>query len=102
VKVNCVLLRGFNEDQILAFGEFSRREKVIVRFIEFMPLEEDRLWSPETVITLREILAIYERAGTPLVPLARHMDSDTARRFTFADGIGEIGIIATVSMCFVI
>ena len=47
VKVNCVLMRGFNEDQIIPFGMFAREEGVVVRFIEFMPLEEDRVWSPE-------------------------------------------------------
>src|ERR671935_687668 len=52
VKVNCVLLRGFNEDQVPAFGQFAREEGVIVRFIEFMPLEEDRVWSPDVVVTL--------------------------------------------------
>ena len=57
VKVNCVLMRGFNEDQIIPFGMFAREENVIVRFIEFMPLEEDRVWSPATVVTLDEILA---------------------------------------------
>ena len=57
VKVNCVLLRGFNDAQIEAFAEFSRREGVIVRFIEFMPLEEDRTWKPETVVPMDEILA---------------------------------------------
>src|SRR5262249_32288194 len=56
VKVNCVLMRGFNEDQIIPFGTFAREEGVIVRFIEFMPLEEDRVWSPTTVVTLDEIL----------------------------------------------
>ena len=53
VKVNCVLLRGFNEDQIVPFARFSRDEGVIVRFIEFMPLEEDRLWTREVVVPLR-------------------------------------------------
>src|SRR4051794_4252863 len=56
VKVNCVLLRGFNEDQIVEFGRFAREEGVVVRFIEFMPLEEDRVWSPEIVVRLEEIL----------------------------------------------
>ena len=50
VKVNCVLLRGFNDGQIEQFAEFSRHEGVIVRFIEWMPLEEDRSWKRETVI----------------------------------------------------
>ena len=98
VKVNCVLLRGFNDDQIPAFGRFARQEGVIVRFIEFMPLEEDRVWSPEIVVTLREIL---ERMSEfkPLVEIPR-APSETARRFKFDDGVGEIGIIAPVSDAF--
>src|SRR5437763_10568076 len=56
VKINCVLLRGFNEDQIVEFAKFSREQGVIVRFIEFMPLEEGRVWSPEVVVTLDEIV----------------------------------------------
>ena len=59
VKINCVLLRGFNDDQITGFGRFSRDEGVSVRFIEFMPLEEDRVWSPEIVVTLDEILRAW-------------------------------------------
>lgn len=55
VKVNCVLLRGFNDGQIEQFADFSRREGVIVRFIEWMPLEEDRSWKRETVISMDEI-----------------------------------------------
>ena len=50
VKVNCVLLRGFNDGQIEQFAEFSRQEGVIVRFIEWMPLEEDRSWTREAVV----------------------------------------------------
>lgn len=98
VKVNCVLMRGFNEDQIIPFGKFAREEGVIVRFIEFMPLEEDRVWSPETVVTLDEIL---ERMAEyrPLVEIP-HAKSETARRYKFDDGIGEIGIIAPVSHPF--
>ena len=99
VKVNCVLLRGFNDSQIEAFAEFSRREQVIVRFIEFMPLEEERTWSPETVIRLEEIVARLETVR-PLVPLPANQVSETARRYTFDDGCGEIGIIAPVSHPF--
>ncbi|HYL97648.1 MAG TPA: radical SAM protein, partial [Blastocatellia bacterium] len=57
LKVNCVLMRGFNEDQIIPFGMFAREEGVTVRFIEFLPLEEDRVWAPSTVVPLEEILA---------------------------------------------
>jgi cyclic pyranopterin phosphate synthase len=98
IKVNCVLMRGFNEDQIIPFGMFAREEGVIVRFIEFMPLEEDRTWSPAIVVTLDEIV---ERMAEyrPLVEIPRAR-SETARRYHFDDGIGEIGIIAPVSHPF--
>jgi len=98
VKVNCVLMRGFNEDQIIPFGMFAREEGVIVRFIEFMPLEEDRVWAPETVVTLDEIL-LRMSEYRPLVEIP-HERSETARRYRFDDGIGEIGIIAPVSHPF--
>jgi len=98
VKVNCVLMRGFNEDQIIPFGMFAREEGVIVRFIEFMPLEEDRVWAPETVVTLDEILRRMAEYR-PLVEIP-HARSETARRYRFEDGIGEIGIIAPVSHPF--
>jgi cyclic pyranopterin phosphate synthase len=98
VKVNCVLLRGFNEDQIIPFGMFAREEDVVLRFIEFMPLEEDRVWTPEVVVKLDEIL---ERMAEyrPLLEI-EHARSETARRYRFDDGIGEIGIIAPVSHPF--
>src|SRR5216683_1723947 len=99
VKVNCVLLRGFNDTQIEQFAEFSRREGVIVRFIEWMPLEEDRTWKRETVISMDEIVERLN-AYRPLVELAPHTASETAKRFTFDDGVGEIGIIAPVSRPF--
>ena len=98
VKVNCVLLRGFNEDQIIPFGMFAHEEGVAVRFIEFMPLEEDRLWSPEVVVTLDEILRRMAEYR-PLVEIP-HARSETARRYRFEDGVGEIGIIAPVSHPF--
>lgn len=99
VKVNCVLMRGFNEDQIEAFADFARRESIILRFIEFMPLEEGRTWAPETVVREAEIL---ERIGRvqPLIPLEPNALSETARRYGFLDGLGEIGIIAPVSRPF--
>lgn len=99
VKVNAVLLRGFNDNQIESFAEFSRTEGVIVRFIEFMPLEEDRTWSPETVVPMQEIIDRLN-AWRPLVALPANNPSETARRFTFDDGKGEIGIIAPVSNPF--
>ena len=111
VKVNCVLLRGFNDMQVEAFAEFSRSEGVIVRFIEWMPLEEapaegtaGRRWSPDAVVRMEEIverLDRYRRAEFGgLVELPPTAASETARRFTFGDGRGEIGIIAPVTRPF--
>lgn len=99
VKVNCVLLRGWNDDQIEAFGDFARRERVVLRFIEFMPLEEERIWSPDTVVREAEILERLNRVA-PVVTLPANYKSETARRHAFADGSAEFGIIAPVSRPF--
>jgi len=99
LKINCVLLRGFNDDQIEGFARFARDENVVVRFIEFMPLEEGRLWTPEIVVPLKEIVDRISRV-LPMVELAPREPSETARRYTFTDGVGEIGIIAPVSQAF--
>jgi cyclic pyranopterin phosphate synthase len=105
LKINCVLLRGFNDDQIEGFARFAREENVAVRFIEFMPLEEGRLWTPEIVVPLREIVDRINRMPSlahllPLVDVPLREPSETARRYTFADGVGEIGVIAPVSQAF--
>jgi cyclic pyranopterin phosphate synthase len=72
VKVNCVILRGFNDDQIVPFAKFSREHGVIVRFIEFMPLEEDRLWTTEKVVPFSEVVARLDQfrplVSSPLIP----------------------------------
>ena len=99
VKINCVLLRGFNDHEIERFAQFSRDENVIVRFIEFMPLEEGRTWRPDIVVPMDELVQRLN-AFRPLVELPQHTASETARRFTFDDGRGEIGIIAPVSRPF--
>jgi GTP 3',8-cyclase len=98
VKINCVLVRGFNEDQVEAFGKFAQDEQVAVRFIEFMPLEEGRTWSPEVVVTLAEVL---ERMAhfAPFHEIA-HEPSSTSRRYVFDDGSAEFGVIAPVSLPF--
>ena len=98
VKINCVLMRGFNDDQIVPFGKFARDEGVVVRFIEFMPLQEGRVWSPDVVVPLNEIVCRMAEF-LPLVEIPR-APSETARRYTFEDGVGEIGIIAPVSRPF--
>ncbi len=98
VKVNCVLLRGFNEDQIEAFGRFAQEEQVSVRFIEFMPLEEGRVWTPEVVVPLTEVLERMARFA-PFHEIA-HEPSSTSRRYRFDDESAEFGVIAPVTLPF--
>lgn len=99
VKVNCVLLRGFNDSQIEGFVHFAQQEGVIVRFIEFMPLDEGRLWSRDLVIEHDELVALLSKAA-PLEELPPNEASETAKRYRFSNGSGEIGIIAPVSRAF--
>jgi len=98
VKVNAVLVRGINDDEVEAFAEFARDRDLIMRFIEFMPLDADHTWTRDMVVTAAEI---YQRisARWPLVPIV-HERSETARKYRFADGRGEIGLIAPVSQPF--
>jgi cyclic pyranopterin phosphate synthase len=99
VKVNAVLVRGINDDEIEAFAEFARERSLIMRFIEYMPLDADRAWTRELVVTAAEIHRRIS-ARWPLVTVA-HQRSETARKYRFADGSGgEIGLIAPVSEPF--
>jgi cyclic pyranopterin phosphate synthase len=99
VKVNIVLVRGFNDDEIVDFARLARKRNIILRFIEFMPLDADHSWKRELVVTAREIVAAIAPVFA-LVEVPRHSPSETALRYRFADGEGEIGIIAPVSIPF--
>jgi cyclic pyranopterin phosphate synthase len=99
VKVNIVLVRGFNDDEIVDFARLARKRDIILRFIEFMPLDADHSWKRELVVTAREIVAAIHPVF-PLLEEPRHSPSETALRYRFADGQGEIGIIAPVSIPF--
>lgn len=98
IKVNAVALRGFTEDEVPAFVELARSSAYEVRFIEFMPLDADRSWTSEQVLTGAELHAIID-ALHPLEPLERE-PSATARVYRFADGRGRIGFINPVSEPF--
>ena len=98
-KVNAVLVRGINDDEVEAFAEFARTRGVIMRFIEFMPLDADRHWTRSLVVPAAEV---HQRihARWPLVQIP-HERSETARRYGFADGApGEIGLVAPVTQPF--
>jgi cyclic pyranopterin phosphate synthase len=97
VKVNCVVVRGVNDDEIVDFAAFGRRRGVEVRFIEWMPLDGDGKWSSAQVVPAVEILAaIGER--WPLVPVER--GAAPAERWAFADGQGAVGVIGSVTEPF--
>ncbi len=99
VKVNAVVIRDINEHEIEELGEFARRQRVSMRFIEFMPLDSARAWQREMVVTGREVLSRLQRRFD-LVPVGGDNPSSTSKRWAFADGRGEIGIIAPVSEPF--
>lgn len=98
VKVNAVLVRGINDDEVERFAEFAHERDLVMRFIEFMPLDADRTWSRELMVPAAEIKSRIE-ARWNLVPVA-HERSETARKYRFADGRGEIGLIAPVTQPF--
>jgi len=98
IKVNAVAMRDFTEAEISRFCEFARSTSFQVRFIEFMPLDGDRAWRPEAVLSGAELRAAIETLH-PLEELPRE-PAATARVFRFADGKGEIGFVNPVSEPF--
>ena len=100
IKINAVIVRGHNEDEVADFAAFAREHDVKMRFIEFMPLDSGHEWSRADVVSGKEIRErISERFPLVRVEVAR--GSDTSSRYRFADGArGEIGIIAPVTEPF--
>jgi cyclic pyranopterin phosphate synthase len=99
IKVNCVAVKGFTETEVPALADLARRKPYVVRFIEFMPLDADEAWREDDVLTGAEIRALVEEHYGPLVELPAK-SSSTARRFRFADGVGELGFVNPVSEPF--
>jgi cyclic pyranopterin phosphate synthase len=97
VKVNCVLMRGVNDDEVVDFARFGRERGVEVRFIEFMPLDADGAWGPSKVVPGREVVeaigAVY-----PLEPVVQ--GSEPAAVWRYLDGNGQIGVINSVTEPF--
>jgi GTP 3',8-cyclase len=98
IKVNCVAMRGFTEEEVIPFAELARRRPYRVRFIEFMPLDADHAWSEDKVLTGAEIRSMID-AVHPLEAQPRESHS-TARVYRFRDGQGEIGFVNPVSEPF--
>jgi GTP 3',8-cyclase len=98
IKVNAVAMRGFTEDEALLLAELARERGYEVRFIEYMPLDADRIWDMDNVLPGDEIRAAIH-AVYPLQPEPREANA-TARVFRFADGRGRIGFINPVTEPF--
>lgn len=98
VKVNVVVMRGVNDDELVELAAYGRRRGVVVRFIEFMPLDAQGAWQRDQVVTYDEILS---RIGEefPMAPMGDR-GSSPAERFAYLDGGGEVGIIPSVSHAF--
>jgi cyclic pyranopterin phosphate synthase len=97
VKINVVLVRGVNDDEVIDFATFGRDRGVTIRFIEWMPLDAGDTWTGEQVVTQDEIVAAIG-AVFPLEPVRR--GSEPAERFRYLDGRGEVGVIASVTKPF--
>jgi cyclic pyranopterin phosphate synthase len=97
VKVNCVVVRGVNHDEVVDFARFGRERDVEVRFIEFMPLDADGRWSGASVVSQDEIVAAIG-AVFPIAPVRR--GHAPAERFRYLDGAGHVGVIPSVTRPF--
>jgi cyclic pyranopterin phosphate synthase len=97
VKVNTVVMRGVNDDELVELAAFGREHGVTMRFIEWMPLDADQQWQADAVVSQDEIVAAID-AVFPLEPLVR--GSAPAERFAYRDGAGEIGVIPSVTRAF--
>jgi len=99
VKINVVLMRGTNDDEVEKFAELARTKPFIVRFIEYMPIGAGDSWDYSKVIPTKEIIERIEKQFPKLVPVEYH-GSQPADRFRFEDGVGELGFISSVSEPF--
>ena len=97
VKVNAVLVRGVNDDEVLDLARFGREHGVVLRFIEWMPLEGGGAWGADRVVPAAEVLAVLDDAFG-LEPIVR--GNEPAERFRYRDGGGEVGVVASVTRAF--
>lgn len=99
VKINAVVKRGVNDHSIVQMARYARENGHLLRFIEYMDVGTLNGWRMDHVVTAKEIVQRIH-AEIPLEPLPRHYDSETALRFRYQDGGGEIGVIASVTRPF--
>lgn len=99
LKINTVVVRGWNDDEVVNFARFARFTGYTVRFIEFMPLDGTGMWKPDLVFTKREMIERINNNVKELVPLQNEI-SEPAMLYTFVDGKGTIGFIPSMTEPF--
>ncbi len=97
IKINVVMMRGINDDEIVDFANYGREKDVTVRFIEFMPLDAGDVWTDRLVVPADEIIKTIGEAF-PIEPVVR--GNEPAERWRYSDGNGEVGVIASVTKPF--
>jgi GTP 3',8-cyclase len=99
IKVNTVVRRGMNEESVLPLARWARAEGLILRFIEYMDVGHSNGWRLDDVVPAEEILAVID-ASMPLEPVTAQYRGEVAGRYRYADGTGELGVIASVTRPF--
>jgi GTP 3',8-cyclase len=100
IKINAVALKGVNEADMVPLARFGREKGIEIRYIEFMPLDAQGLWDRTKVLLAADIRAMLRDEIAPLIPKANRDPRAPATEFAFADGVGEVGFIASVSEPF--
>jgi GTP 3',8-cyclase len=100
IKINAVALKGVNDDDIVPLARFGREKGIEIRYIEFMPLDAQGLWDRNKVLLASDMRSMLRTQIGPLVAKANPDPRAPATEFAFADGIGEVGFIASVSEPF--
>src|ERR687884_1213059 len=97
LKINTVVIRGWNEDEVVDFARFARNTGHTVRFIEFMPLDGTGIWAPDRVVSKKEMVKMINANVKHLVPVYNNTTSEPSTLYSFADGKGTIGFIPSMT-----
>ena len=100
VKINTVVVRGWNDDEVVEFANFARRTGITVRFIEFMPLDGTGIWRSDLVFSKKEMIEKLESSIGEVSPVLEQEISAPAKLYSFSDGIGSLGFIPSVTEPF--
>jgi cyclic pyranopterin phosphate synthase len=100
VKINTVVIRGWNDDEVVEFANFARRTGITVRFIEFMPLDGTGIWRSDLVFSKKEMIEKLESGIGEVSPVLEQEISAPAKLYSFSDGIGTVGFIPSVTEPF--